>query len=157
MFSLKLLRSPTRCFLRCGATVPPGLVAHCYNDPICNACLHQADPELAEALGREPAAILLLKTRLDVTCANCGDDLSGRRMAGHHLGNPLCTGCLDPHAPEMASLLLLDEAAREAADGGRDAAALLEVAKQYARRLFRLDAEHPRAPVFRRRIKPGGG
>ncbi len=156
MYSLKLLHTPTRCYLRCGRVVTRLLAPHYYTHPVCDVCLLEADPALARAYGLRPAAIQPLESRADVTCANCGDSLDGRRFAGYHLGEPLCTVCFEPHEPELGGLLLLGEAALEAAAGGH-AKDWLEVAIHFARRLLRLDADHPRAPVLRLPKDPDGG
>ena len=70
------------------------------------------------------------------------------RIAGHHWGDPLCFTCFYPYAPEVAALLRLDEAARQAADT-LDSRNLLTVAVSYTELLYSLDAEHPREEVSR--------
>ncbi len=154
MYSLQLLEIPKKCSLACGRTVPARLAGHYCRDPLCDACFAEAAPALVAALGLRSVSIRLLESRLGVRCAHCGDRLSGRRMVGHHHGEPHCNRCFDARAPEMASLLLLEEAALEAADSRCGAQDLLQVAIYYARRLFRLDARHPRLPLSRRTAWP---
>lgn len=123
---------------------------------MCDPCFEEAAPELAQALAelRPPCTVQLLETRLHRTCAACGGRFEGQRFAGHHRGDPLCTVCFKEHAPELTALLLLDESALEAADGGRDAPGLLAIAIRYSKLLFRLDAERPRtAPPPAARIR----
>ncbi len=149
MYSLQLLKKPKECAAGCGRLVTSRFAGHLFREPMCHSCFEQAAPEVAEAFGLWPTSIQLLKSRLDVTCANCGDDLSGRRLVGYHLGDPLCIGCFRQHSKVLATLLLLEKAALMAAAGSRDVAGLLKVALSYARNLYRLDAEHPRE-----RVKP---
>ncbi len=146
MYSLQLLKAPARC-ANCGTFVTSRLAGHHFRKPMCHSCFHQADPELAEALGLRPISVQLLKKRSGATCVNCGDSLSGQRFAGFHLGDQLCTPCFLEHGRELAALLMMEAAVLRAADGRRDAAGLMKVAISYALRLYRLDAEHPREPI----------
>ncbi len=147
MYSLQLLRTPARCASGCGTVVKSRLAGHYFQDPMCHSCFEQAAPELAAALGLRPTSLQLLESRLEVTCAQCGDRLEGRRIAGHHLGDPTCRACFEKRAPELTALLLLEDAAVQAAERGRDAQGLLKVAINYARRLRRRNAERRREPL----------
>ncbi len=145
MFFFKLLQTPSEC-ASCGRLVTSRMAGHCYQDPMCDRCFRQAAPELVEeSLARQPeCSIQLLDTRLHDRCANCGDGLLHRRIAGHHFADPMCSHCFAEYARELSALLILDEASLEAADGGRDAPGLLTVALSYSRLLYRLDEERPR-------------
>ncbi len=155
MYSYRLLTFPRGC-ASCGATVPAGLVGHHYQEPMCETCFRLVAPEVAEARRRErgderilrAARASVLLVRSATACANCGDRLRAVRVAGHHYGDPLCFACFYPHAPEVAALLRLDEAALKAADL-QDSRNLLTVAVSYADLLYHLDAEHPRDPWLR--------
>ncbi|MCP3957420.1 MAG: hypothetical protein GY719_06175 [bacterium] len=146
MYSYQLLKTPGECAAGCGTTVVKRFVGHYYSEPMCDRCFEAAAPELAEAASASrPNGSVRLRLRSSATCANCGDHLPGR-FAGYHMADPLCVSCLREHAAELAALLLLDEAALKAADGGQHARELLDVAVNYAKVLHRLDAEHPRNP-----------
>ena len=130
---------------------------------MCDSCFQELAPELAEAvLALQPkSSIQLLEPRACDTCANCGGDLSGSRFAAHHFGDPHCTFCFEEEAPGLAALLIVGEAALEAAAGARDAAGLLRVAVSFSRLLYRLDKQRPRTvpgpelrPEPRRRSRP---
>ncbi len=146
MYSLQQLRTPAGC-ASCGTVVTSRLAGHDYQDPMCYPCFEQVAPVLAKALSMQPTSLQLLETRSGVTCAECGDHLSGRRIAGHHLGGAHCASCFGEHAPELACLLFLLEAALRAATGERQAVPLLKVAKVCYRLLRRLKTDPPRAPV----------
>ncbi len=109
---------------------------------MCNPCFRLAAPDLAEAvLKLQPhCSIQRLEARRHDSCANCGDSLIDQRVATFHFADPLCTACMEQYSRELAALLILHEAALEAADGGRDAPGLLTVAINYSRMLYRLDA-----------------
>ncbi len=148
MYSFNLVNSPRKC-AACGLIVRSRLAGHWYQEPLCDPCFRLAAPTLFEEVSamRPESSVQLLETRLHTACANCGGNLLGQRFAGHHHDDPLCTFCLEQDAPELAALLMLEEAVLEAADGGRDAPGLLKVAIAYSRRLYRLDAERPRTPL----------
>ncbi len=148
MYSLQLLKAPKKCASPgCQTVVTSHLAGHHFVDPMCHSCFEQAAPDVAVALGLRPTSIQLLTSRLDVECANCGDDLSGRRIAGYHLGDPLCNGCFQQYALDLAVLLFLHDAVLKAAAHGKGAQGLLRIAIAYAKCLERLDARHPRKPV----------
>ncbi len=161
MYSYQLLKAPRGC-ASCGTTVAAGLAGHHYQDPMCETCFRLVAPDVGEAMRRErgdgrilrAARASLLPVRWATTCANCGDRLLAVRIAGHHYGDPLCFSCFYLHAPEVAALLRLDEAARQAADT-LDSRNLLTVAVSYTDLLHHLDAEHPREKAPR--DPPSGG
>jgi len=134
--SYNLVEGPAECAAGCGATVAQRLAGHYYLEPLCDACFSAAAPELAGRIAAlQPAtAIRSIDPRLVYTCANCGDRLSGR-LAGHHLGDPLCVPCFGIRNPDQAALLLLHEAALRAR--AVDPIELLEVVLNYVRTLNR--------------------
>jgi len=125
------------------------LAGHYYQDPMCERCFQEAAPEHVEALleMRPEVSVQPLETRRHDKCAECGADIFGQRYAGHHLGDPMCTVCFEKCDPGLAALLILEEGALEAADARRDAPALLDLAVDYSRLQYRLDAERPRKPL----------
>ncbi len=144
MYSYKLLVTHGECAAGCGTVVVPRLAGHYYREPMCDECFRQAAPDLAEAVqALQPIVSIQHQRGPDEDCANCGDDLLGR-VAGHHYGDALCVACFGNFAPKLAALLLLEEAAREAAGGSQDAQGLLAVAATYSRLLLQL-ADRPRA------------
>lgn len=148
MYSYKLVKAPGECAAGCGTTVTKRVAGHYFREPMCDTCFSAAAPELDMVLrALQPViSVRFLEARSTAVCANCGDRLTGR-IAAFHGGDPLCLGCVREHSPEVAALLLLEEAALEAADAGQHAADLLDVALSYAKALYRLDEDHPRTPL----------
>ncbi len=151
MYSFNLVKTPTEC-AGCGTLVTSRVAGHYYQDPMCDECFQGAAPELAEEMHAmlTERSIRPLETSSRDSCANCGDSLVEMRFAGHHFDDPLCTPCLEEHAPGLAALLHLEEAVLETADRSRDLPGLLHAAETYCRIQNRLDADRPRKP----RIKP---
>lgn len=141
MYSYRFVEGTKKCAAGCGKIVTDRLAGHYYVDPMCDSCFRQADPELAQALSEMQALtdVRCLDVGSVAFCCNCGGRLSGR-FAGHHLGDPLCVGCLRHRDPKLAVLLRLEEAVLEAAESKRYAEDLLAIAVWYSRALDRLDA-----------------
>ncbi len=139
-FSYKLVEAPAECAAGCGTTVSQRLAGHYYLKPLCDSCFSAEAAELAGRISalQPTTAIRALDPRSETSCANCGDRLSDR-IAGHHLGDPLCVGCFGEHDQDQAALLMLHEAALKAdASGNPDE--LLDVALSYAKAVKRPDA-----------------
>ena len=135
MYCYKLLETPRKCAAGCGTTVVNRLAGHYYRDPLCESCFRKAAPEVVEAIkSLDSASIRFLGVGAVTACADCGDRLT-RRMAGHHRGDLFCVRCFHQHAPELVGLLLLHEAALEAASV-RSAEDLFIVAAAYATAFF---------------------
>ena len=130
MYCYMLLENPGQCAAGCGRTVVGRLAGHYYRDPMCDSCFQEAAPEVVEAIrSLEIVSIRLLSSDDLGTCSQCGIPLTGR-VAGHHRGDPHCLTCFRRHSRRLAGLLLLDEAAFEAARTG-STEDLLEVATAY--------------------------
>ena len=141
MFAFKLVQTPRGC-ASCGTLVTSRLAGHHYQDPMCDPCFREAAPELVEAaLALRPeSSIQRLEAGRHSRCVDCGDTIHSSRFAGQHFADPLCTACFEARSPALAALLILHEAAVEAAAGACDALELLRVAINYAQVLYRLDA-----------------
>ncbi len=141
-YSYRLVAGPGKCASGCGTLVTNRLAGHYYLQPLCDACFHDAAPELAGAIvALQPVtSVRELDASSAATCANCGDCISGR-LAGHHMGDPMCVACFREHAPVLAALLYLEEAVREAAAADRYAEQLLAGAVWYARLVDIIDPE----------------
>ncbi len=152
MYSFKIVNRPDRC-AGCGRVVTSRSAGHHYQQPMCDSCFSTTVPELAGIL---KPTVQMLERRSGARCSKCGLRLRGR-IAGHLKGDPLCPGCFPNPSPELALLLLLSEAALEAASTADDAEALFEIAVKYAQTHYELDAEHPRNPLSkpRRAQSPG--
>lgn len=154
MYSYKLVEAPGKCEAGCGTTVTNRLAGHYFTRPLCDSCFMAAAPELAGPLLKLQgvASIRLLESgasvkvlgevRAATTCVNCGALVSGL-LAGYHRGDALCVPCFRLHAPKLAALLLLEEAALKAASSNRYAEALLAIAVWYAKAIGRYRAEPP--------------
>ncbi len=147
MYSINLVRASRKC-AGCGATVTSRLAGHHYQDPLCDRCFHELAPELEGALLelRSKSSIQRLDPRCRPICTACGDNILGQRFVGHVLGEPQCTLCFERHDRGLAALLILEEAALDAAVTPRDAPALFTVAIDYSRLQDRLDSRGGREP-----------
>ncbi len=157
MYSFNLVRASRKC-AACGAAVTSRLAGHYYQDPLCDRCFEELAPELVEALLelRAQSSVERLEPGRRPICSDCGDSLLGQRFVGHVLGKPLCTLCFEKRDRGLAALLILEEAALNAAVPPRDAPAHLTVAIDYSRLQDRLDAKGRRkapAPGMRRKPK----
>lgn len=155
--SFNLVLTPEQCAAGCGTMVTSRVAGHFYQDPLCDPCFQEMAPDLVKALNalRPKCSIQPLETRLHDSCAACGGNILAQRFAGHHLGDLLCTVCFEKVDPGLAALLMLEEAALDAADARRDAPALLNIAVDYSRLQYRLDADRPlEAEPLKPRRKP---
>lgn len=134
----------------CGTRLEVRITGRHRRAPLCVECFRQHAPDLAALLCFDEqilraARVSILPVRPATPCTGCGDQLTTPRFAGHHWGDPLCFACFYQHAPEIAALLHLHEAALEAAQN-RDSRNLLDAAVGYFKLLHKLDARHPREP-----------